>query len=51
MHTPAVQLTFFGPRAEEIIGLPVQELISSDGGFGAFLPTRVAGLYGKHFNL
>jgi hypothetical protein len=31
--------------------MPVQELISSDGGFGAFLPTRVAGLYGKHFNL
>jgi hypothetical protein len=46
VHAPAVQLTF-GPRAEEIIGSPVEELISDDGGFGAFVPTRIASLYGK----
>jgi hypothetical protein len=49
-YIPQQQL-IFGPRAEEIIWSPVEELISIDGGFGAFILTRIAGLYGKPLNL
>lgn len=47
----SVELVFFGPTAEEIIGVPVAALIASKAGVGAFLPTRITSLYGKTFEL
>lgn len=51
LHGPAIHVVFFGPRAEEIIGSPVDALINDGTGIGSFVPTRIASLYGKHFNL
>lgn len=46
-----VEMVFFGPRAEEIIGCPLDALINDDSGVGAFIPLRIAMLYGKQFEL
>jgi len=46
-----VEMVFFGPRAEEIIGCPLDALINDDIGVGAFIPLRIAMLYGKQFEL
>ncbi|CAD6266111.1 unnamed protein product [Miscanthus lutarioriparius] len=49
--TPTIELVFFGPIAEEIIGMPVDALIAMDGPSSAFLPTRIPALYGRQFEL
>ncbi|XP_066308314.1 replication protein A 70 kDa DNA-binding subunit D-like [Miscanthus floridulus] len=49
--TPTIELVFFGPIAEEIIGMPVDALIALDGPSNAFLPTRITALYGRQFEL
>jgi len=48
---PTIELVFFGPIAEEIIGMPVDALIAMDGPSSAFLPTRITALYGRQFEL
>ncbi|CAL5049621.1 unnamed protein product [Urochloa decumbens] len=48
---PTVELVFFGTIAQEIVGVPVDSLIASEGGTGAFLPTRITSLYGRQFEL
>lgn len=40
-----VEMVLFGPRADEIIGSPVDSLIDDDGGFDAFIPLLIAMLY------
>lgn len=47
----SIQLVFFGPIAEEIIGVPVETLISTHGSQTAFLPARITSLYGRQFEL
>lgn len=47
----SIQLVFFGPIAEELIGVPVDTLISAHGNQSAFLPTRITSLYGRQFEL
>lgn len=47
----SIQLVFFGPIAEEIIGTPVETLISTHGNQTTFLPTRITNLYGRQFEL
>lgn len=44
-------MVFFGPRAEEIIGCPVDALIGTAHGTGTYIPTRITALYGKHYEL
>lgn len=46
-----IQLVFFGPTAEELIGVPVDSLLSSHGNQSIFLPTRITNLYGRQFEL
>lgn len=36
---PQIELLFFGPTAEQIVGAPVEALISTHGNQGGFLPT------------
>lgn len=47
----SIQLVFFGPTAEEVIGVPVDSLISTHGNQTTFLPTRITNLYGRQFEL
>ncbi|CAL4932136.1 unnamed protein product [Urochloa decumbens] len=46
-----VELVFFGSIAQEIVGVPINSLIATEGGTGAFLPTRITSLYGRQFEL
>jgi hypothetical protein len=48
---PTIELVFFGPIAEEVVGMPVHALIAMDGPSSAFLPTRITALYGRQFEL
>lgn len=50
-NAATVELVFFGPRAEEIVGTPVDALIRSDAGIGGFLPRALTNLYGRCFQL
>ncbi|KAK3136357.1 hypothetical protein QOZ80_5BG0432570 [Eleusine coracana subsp. coracana] len=50
-NVPSVEVVFFGPTTEEIIGAPVDTLIASSSGVGAFLPTKITALYGKVYEL
>ncbi|CAL5085458.1 unnamed protein product [Urochloa decumbens] len=46
-----VELVFFGSIAQEIVGVPVDNLIASEGGTGAFLPPPITSLYERQFEL
>lgn len=46
-----VELVLFGNLAEELIGVPVNVLIFSGGGIGAFLPKPITALFGKQFEV
>lgn len=50
-ETTFIQLVFFGPTAEELIGAPIETLISTYGNQTSFLPPRITGLYGRQFQL
>lgn len=46
-----IEMVFFGPRAEEIIGCPADTLIGNAHGSGTYIPTRITALYGKYYEL
>ncbi|WVZ59158.1 hypothetical protein U9M48_009350, partial [Paspalum notatum var. saurae] len=48
---PTIEITFFGPKAEEMIGVPVNTLIASNSGNTTSTPERIAALYGRQFKL
>ncbi|XP_062183403.1 replication protein A 70 kDa DNA-binding subunit B-like isoform X6 [Phragmites australis] len=50
-NPPSIELVFFGPLAEEIIGIPVDALIASSGGVEGFVPPHITRLYGREFRL
>ena len=48
---PTVELVFFGPTAEEVIGTPADALIATQASVGDFLPTKITLLYGRQYEL
>lgn len=47
----SIQLVFFGPTAEELIGVPADSLICAHGNQTNFLPARITNLYGRQLEL
>ncbi|KAL6902302.1 hypothetical protein ACP4OV_005178 [Aristida adscensionis] len=46
-----IQLVLFGPIAEEIIGVPIDQLLGSIDQTGGFLPPQLTRVYGKQYRL
>ncbi|KAL6897248.1 hypothetical protein ACP4OV_006944 [Aristida adscensionis] len=47
----SIELVFFGPLAEEIIGAPPTALIAYSGGADGFIPPPIIRLYGRQYEV